>query len=161
MPAHMATADNMDTGQAATYLLVFLLPLLLQYLVSSLLHLSPVDQLALRKLLWSPPHPGLRGRSYSPWGPHKRGPCNQPMRTFDRNSIVRSRQINQQEQGTKSKRRAYRFPFLWKAYQVGCCVKWCLCSIVKWLHVLCHPLLAWTARCTVALQANCPLRASA
>jgi hypothetical protein len=161
MSAHMATADNMDTGQAATYLLVFLLPLLLHYLISSLLHLSPVNRLALRKLLWSPPHPGLRGRSYSPRGPRKRGPRNRPMQTFDRNVIVRSRQINQQERGTKSKWRAYLFPFLWKAYPVGCCVEWCLRSIVKWLHVLRHPLLAWTARRTVALQANRPLRASA
>ncbi len=57
--------------------------------------------------------------------------------------------------------RAYLFPFLWKAYQDGCCVEWCLCSVVKWLHVLRHPLLAWTARRTVALQANRPLRALA
>jgi hypothetical protein len=53
------------------------------------------------------------------------------------------------------------FPFLWKAYQVGCCVEWGLCSVIKWLHFLRQPLSAWTTHRTVALQANRPRRATA
>jgi hypothetical protein len=51
MPAHMAIANTMDTGQLMTYLLVFLLPLLIHYLISALLHLLPIDRRALGKLL--------------------------------------------------------------------------------------------------------------
>jgi hypothetical protein len=70
MSVHMATADHMDTGQAATYLLVFLLPLLLHYLASTLLHLSPNDRRSLAKLLWSPPRPGLQGKiALASWSP--------------------------------------------------------------------------------------------
>jgi hypothetical protein len=157
MSVHMATAKKLDTGQAATYLLVFLVPLMLYYLTSALMNLSPVDRRALSKLLWSPPRPGLRGRSCSPRGPHKRGPRNRHLRTINRNSIVRSRRAIKQERLMWK----WRFPFLWKAYQVGCCVEWGLRSVIKWLHFLCHPLSAWTAHRTVALQANQPRRATA
>ena len=76
MSVHMATANHMDTGQAATYLLMILLPLLLHYLASTLLHLSLVDRGSLAKLLWSPPCPGLLEGLRLPPGPHKCGPCN-------------------------------------------------------------------------------------
>jgi hypothetical protein len=51
MSVHMATAKKMDTGHAATYLLVFLVPLMLYYLTSALMNLSPVNRRALSKLL--------------------------------------------------------------------------------------------------------------
>jgi hypothetical protein len=160
MSVHMATAKKLDTGQAATYLLVFLVPLMLYYLTSTLMNLSPINRHALSKLLWSPPRPGLQGRSCLPRGPRKRGPRNRHLQTIDRNSIVRSRWAIKQERLTW-KWRAYLFPFLWKAYQVGCCVEWGLRSVIKWLHFLRHPLLAWMAHRTIALQANQPRRATA
>jgi hypothetical protein len=160
MSVHMATAKKLDTGQAATYLLMFFVPLMLYYLTSALMNLLPVNRHALSKLLWSPPRPGLRGRSCSPRGPCKRNPRNWHLQTINRNSIVRSRRAIKQERLTW-KWRAYLFPFLWKAYQVGCCVEWGLRSVIKWLHFLCLPHLAWTAHRTVALQANQPRRATA
>jgi hypothetical protein len=53
--------------------------------------------------------------------------------------------------------RTHLFPIFWRAFQVGCCVKVVLRSIVKWLRVLCHPVSWWTTR-HLALQAHRPRR---
>jgi hypothetical protein len=52
MSAHMATATCLDTGQALAYLFVFLLPLLIHYLASYLLEMSPTDRWATAKLFY-------------------------------------------------------------------------------------------------------------
>ncbi len=127
----MAAADHMDTGQAATYLLVFLVPLLLHYLASTLLHLLPVDRRSLTKLLWSLPRPGLRGRSRLPPGPRKRGPRNRHLKTVDRKGIVRSRFDNKVQGMHMWWWRTYLFSSLWGAYRVGCCIKANLRFVVK------------------------------
>jgi hypothetical protein len=157
----MATADHMDTGQAATYLLVFVLPLLLHYLASTLLHLLPINRQSPTKLLWSPPRLGLRGRLRLPTSPCKRGPCNWHLRTVDRKGIVRSR-IDNKVQGMHTWRwRTYLFSSLWGAYRVGCCIKANLWFVVKWLRAIGHTgRLLFSGR-HLALQANQSRRASA
>jgi hypothetical protein len=150
----MATANHMDTGQAATSLLVVLLPLLLHYLASTLLHLSPVNRQSLAKLLWSLLRPGLRGRLCLPPGPRKHGPCNRHLQTVDRKGIMRSR-IDNKAQGMHTWCwRTYLFSSLWRAYQVGCCIKANLWFIVKWLRAIRHPgRLLFSGR-HLALQEN-------
>ena len=150
----------MDTGQMLTYRLMFLLPLLLHYLVSALLHLSPVDRHALGNLLWSPACPGLRGRSCSPSCPRGRGPRNRPLQSCDKQLVVSIWRKARCEQknwrwGT------HLSPFLRKAYQVGCFVEVVLCTVVMWLHALCHPGQHIFLGHPLALQANCPRHASA
>ncbi len=52
-------------------------------------------------------------------------------------------------------------PFLWKAYQVGCCVEVVLRTVMTWLHALRHPgQLIFLGR-SLALQANRPCHALA
>ncbi len=154
MSVHMATADHMDTGQAATYLIVFLLPLLLHYIASTLLHLSPVNRQFLAKLLWSLPRPGLRGRLRSPPGPRKHGPRNQHLQTVDRKGIVRSRIDNKAQGMHRWRWRTYLFSSLWGAYRVGCCIEANLQFVIKWLRAIRHPGRFLFSGCHLALQAN-------
>jgi hypothetical protein len=160
LSVHMAIANDMDTGQMLTYLLMFLLPLLLHYLVSTLLHLSPVNRRALGKLLWSPARPGLRGRSCSPSCPYGRGPRHWPLQSCDRQHVVSIWQKARCEQN-KWHWETHLSPFLWKAYQVGCCIKVVLCTVVTWLHALRHSGQLIFLGPPLALQANCPRHASA
>jgi hypothetical protein len=160
LSVYMAIADDMDTGQMLTYLLMSLLPLLLHYLVSALLHQSPVDRHALGKLLWSSARPGLRGRSCSPSCPRGHGPRNQPLQSCDRQHVMSIWQKALCEQN-KWRWGTHLSPFLWKAYQVGCCIEVVLRTVVTWLHALCNPgQLIFSGR-PLALQANRPRYASA
>jgi hypothetical protein len=52
-------------------------------------------------------------------------------------------------------------PFLWKAYQAGCCIKAVLHTVVTWLHALRHPRKLIFLSHPLALQANHPCHASA
>jgi hypothetical protein len=160
LSVHMAIANDMDIGQMLTYLLMFLLPLLLHYLVSALLHLSPVDRCALGKLLWSPDRPGLRGRSRLPSCPHGRGPHNRPLQSCDRQHVMSIQRKARCEQN-KWRWGTHLSPFLWKAYQVGCCIKVVLRTVVMWLHALCHLRQLIFLGCPLILQANHPCHALA
>ena len=155
MSAHMATAPHKDTGQFMTHLFVSILPLFIHYLVSHLLKLSPVDRYDIAKLFWSPPPPGIQKRSRSPTLA-SRGHRRRPARTIDRTNIVSARM-----EATKTRKhgrwRSYLFPFLWRAYQVGCCVEVVLRRFVGWLRILRHPVQWWTTR-HLALQADRPRR---
>jgi hypothetical protein len=82
---HMAIVIDMDTGQFPTYLFLFIIPPLIFYLISVVIHLSPINRRSLAKLLLSMPHtPGLRGRSCSPPHPHSQGPWNRHLCSHDR-----------------------------------------------------------------------------
>ncbi len=120
MSANMATATYMDTGQSLSYLFVFVLPLLIHYLVSYLLKLSPVDRRAVAKLFWSPPPPDLWGRLHSPTHSCS-GPRCCPAHTIDRQNIVN---VRMEASRIKKHERwqTHLFPILWRTYQVGFCV---------------------------------------
>ncbi len=155
LSVHKAITDDIDTGQMLTYILImFLLPLLLHYLFSTLQHLSPVNRHALGKLLWSPACPGLWGRSCSASRPRGRGPRNRPLQSCNRQHVMSIRQKARFEQN-KWHWRTHLSPFLWKAYQVGCCIKVVLHAVVMWLHALRHSgQLIFLGR-PLTLQANC------
>ena len=59
----MAIADKVDTINLSTYLFLFITPLLLFYIISTITRLLPVDRRILAKLLITPRPPGLRERS--------------------------------------------------------------------------------------------------
>jgi hypothetical protein len=63
------------------------------------------------------------------------------MLTCNRKCIA-SVQCDSKQERHKWRWRTYLFSFLWKAYQVGCCVKAGLRFVVKWLRILLHPALA-------------------
>jgi hypothetical protein len=54
MLVHMAIADKVDTINLPTYLFLFITPLLLFYLTSTITRLSPVNRRILAKLLITP-----------------------------------------------------------------------------------------------------------
>ena len=88
---HMAIAQEVDTFNLATYLLIFITPLILFYLTSSVTRLSPVDRRILAKHLLTPSPPGLRGRSQRlPPCPRGRGPRNRPLCTRDKKMLSES-----------------------------------------------------------------------
>ena len=140
----------MNTAHLPTYLIVFIIPLILFYLASSVTRLSPVDRRTLAKLLLTPSPPGLQGRSRClPPRPRGRGPKNQPMRTWDKKRVVSVRHYVQAKEKT-IKWMAYLFSLLWTSFKVGCCVEVVFHSILKWLHTL-----PWPRRTVrVALQAS-------
>jgi hypothetical protein len=136
---HMAIVTNMDTGQFPTYLFLFIIPPLIFYLVSAVIHLSPINRCLLTKLLLSMPRtPGLQGRSCSPPHSHGRGPWNRHLRSHNRQRIVSVREfVKSQDQ--KLSWRTYLFTALWFSFRVGCCVKAILRTAIKWMHAVCWP----------------------
>jgi hypothetical protein len=138
---HMAIVTDMDTGQFPTYLFLFSssFPPLIFYLVSAVIHSSPIDSHLLAKLLLSTPRtPGLRGRSCSPPRPQGRGPRNRPLRSHDKQRIIRIRDfVNSQNKNWHW--RTYLFAALWSFFQVGCCVEVVLRTTIKWMHAVHRP----------------------
>jgi hypothetical protein len=136
---HMAIVIKMDTGQFPTYLFLFIIPPLIFYLVSTVIHLSPINRRSLAKLLLSTPRtPGLRGRSCSPPRPRGRGPWNRPLRLHDKQRIIRIRDfINSQNKNWRW--RTYLFAVLWFFFQVGCCFEVVLRTTIKWMHAVRRP----------------------
>ncbi len=133
---HMAIADNVDTLNLPIYLFVYITPLLLFYITSTINRLSPVDRRILAKLLITSRLPSLRGRSRRlPPRPRGRGPRNWSLRTQDKRHVVSVRHLFQaQEQ--KIKWKTYLFSFLWTTFRFGCCVEVAYRSAIKWLHAL-------------------------
>jgi hypothetical protein len=136
---HMAIVTDMDTGQFPTYLFLFIIPPLIFYLVSAVIHLSPIDRRLLAKLLLSTPcTPGLRGRSCSPPRPHGQGPWNRHLRSHDRRQIVSVREfVKSQDQ--KLSWRTYPFTALWFSFRVGCYDEAVLHTTIKWMHTIRRP----------------------
>ncbi len=147
---HMAIANKVDTINLPTYLFLFITPLLLFYLTSTITRLLPVDRRILAKLLITPRPPGLQGRSQClPPRPRGCGPRNWPLRTHNRRHIV-SVYCFVQAQERKNKWKTYLFCFLCTTFRVGCCIELAYRYAIKWLHALRQPCQA----VCVALQAN-------
>lgn len=134
MLVHMAIANEGDTFNVATYLLIFLTPLIIFYLTSYVTRLSPIDRRLLAKHLLTPSPPGLRGRSRRlPPRPRGRGPRNRPLRTRDKHHVVSVRRFVQRE-NQKFHWKTYLFVLLWTSFRVGCCIEASLRAVLKWLH---------------------------
>jgi hypothetical protein len=148
---HMAIITDIDTGQFPTYLFLFIIPPLIFYLASTIIHLSPIDRRSLTKLLLAMPRtPGLQGRSCSPPCPRGRGPRNWPLRLHDKQRIIRIRDfVNSQNKNWHW--RTYLFAILWSFFQVGCCVEVVLRTTIKWMLAVCRP----STLVRLALQARC------
>jgi hypothetical protein len=150
---HMAITE-FDMGQLFTYFLLLLLALLLHYVVSSVSHLTPVNRRALAKLfLGYPDPPSLRGRLPQPPCPHGRGRHNWHMCTWDQQQVMTIRRMVREENSRNWHLSTYLFATLWKAYLVGCCVKWLFRAIIKQLR--------WPGSIHLALQARCRPSATA
>ncbi len=148
---HMAIADKVDAINLPTYLFVFITPLLLFYLTSTITCLLPVDRRILAKLLITPRPPGLRGggldasrRALAGVAPGI-GHCAHKTRDMSSVFVALLKHKNAKSSGRLTSSPSFGPPsglvvVSSPAYR----------SAIKWLHALCRPCQA----VRVALQAN-------